>query len=271
MKIAYLGPEGKGYTYSMTRQLFSNEELLPLLPIRRVVMAVENGQVDFGVIPFENAKEGKVWEGLDTLAVCKKTKIVQESFLPIVHCLGALNSHGEIKKIMSKDTAIAQCGEYLYSTYPDVQTIATSSTGEAVDIVVNLNLTDTAAIASEETLRPRLEVLARDISPNNKTRFGIISRDPTPPTEDDKTLIALYPPTDSPGTLVQMLHCFADRGLNLEGISERPLMPRGYYFYSEINGHEDDKLVREALQAARFVKVIGSYRNSYWKGKEETK
>lgn len=73
MKISYLGPE-KTFTEKVTRELFPQEELVALQPIRNVVMAVENNKVDLGVVPIENFYNGEVRETLDSLTECKKQK-----------------------------------------------------------------------------------------------------------------------------------------------------------------------------------------------------
>ena len=53
MKIAYLGPE-KTFTEKVARELFPKGDLVPIQPIRNVVMAVENGKVERGIVPLEN-------------------------------------------------------------------------------------------------------------------------------------------------------------------------------------------------------------------------
>lgn len=267
MKVAYLGSGETSFTGIVTRREFPNDELIPILPITDVVYAVEGGQVDFGVIPFQNILECKVFEGLDALVECNNTHIVQEIFSPIVHCIGALKNHGKIKRIMSKDTALAQCGKYLRKNYPDAKKKGTDSTDDAVKSIVELGLMDSAAIASEESMSSKLEIIAKDIVPNNRTRFAIIGTNCYNfPTGDDKTFLAIYPPKNIPGTLFDILKTFKDSNINLEGINERRnLKEGGYYFYVEINGHAESEVVKNAMEHCKgYVKILGSYENTHW-------
>jgi len=277
MKIAYLGPE-KTFTERVTRELFSEGDLVPLQPIRNVVMAVENRKVDQGVVPLENFYNGHVIHTFDSLTKCKEAKIIREKALKVVHCLGALSGHGKITKIYSKDQALEQCDEYIYTNFPNAKTIATASTAEAANYIAKSNSLDAAAIASHEALtQSGLEVIATDLCPNNSTRFIVLGINSTIPTRDDKTILAIHPPVrDHPGVLADCLNIFSSQHINLECIYSRPDGRKGYFFYVELDGHENDKNVSIALQSLRSsldpkhkhpdtIKILGSFANSHWK------
>ncbi|MFH1500975.1 MAG: prephenate dehydratase domain-containing protein [archaeon] len=277
MKIAYLGPE-KTFTEKATRELFPNDDLVAMQPIRKAILAVENGEVDMGVVPIENFYNGEVRETLDTLTECSKAKIVQEKAMTIVLCLGALESHGEIKRILSKDQAIEQSSRHLSEKYPNTQTMAVPSTAEAAIMIKRENLNDAAAIASESALvEAGFKIIDKDICPNNKTRFAVLSREKTKPTGDDKTFLAIHPPiSDKPGVLYSSLKVFAELNINLELIMSRPDGKKAYFFYLELDGYEDDENIKMAVNNLRLyldpenkysdtVKILGSYPNSHWK------
>jgi prephenate dehydratase len=111
------------------------------------------------------------------------------------------------------------------------------------------------------------EILERDIADarNNKTRFVIIGRESVAPTGSDKTSIAFAVAHDRPGTLVSVLHEFADRGINMTKIESRPSGEElgVYIFLVDIDGHREDAMVEQALAAVReqasFFRVFGSY------------
>ncbi|MFH1307605.1 MAG: prephenate dehydratase domain-containing protein, partial [archaeon] len=277
---AYLGPE-KTFTEKAAQELFPDDELVAMQPIRKVILAVENGEVEAGVVPIENFYNGEVRETLDTLSECSKTNIVKEKAMKIVLCLGALKNHGKISKILSKDQAIEQSSRYLSENYPNAQAIAVPSTAEAVNIIKNEKMSDGAAIASEKALAEGgLEFLDRDICPNNKTRFVVLSRQKAKKTGDDKTFLALHPPvSDKPGVLHNSLGVFAGLNINLELIMSRPDGKKAYFFYIELDGHEDDENVKMAINSLKLsldpekkfpdtVKILGSYPNSHWKDEE---
>jgi chorismate mutase/prephenate dehydratase len=281
MKVAYLGPNEKTYTGQFTRHHFLDAERIPIQPIRGVIMAVENNEVDLCTVPVENLHSGEVRDTLDTLTECHRARIVREGFFDIYHYLGALKNHEEITKIFSKDEALNQCSRYLYGHYPSAQTIGVTSTEEAVQRIIREQLLDTAAIASKESVSG-LEILAapEELCPDNRTRFFVIGVQPTLSTGRDKTFLAIHPRVrDRPGVLHDVLGFFRGLGINLEYILSRPDRSRelkGYYFYIELDGHETDERVIAAINSARLsldphkkhadtIKILGSYPDSMWK------
>ncbi len=277
MKITYLGPE-KTFTEKAARELFPEGDLIPVQPIRNVVMSVENGNAEAGVVPLENFYNGHVIHTLDSLIRCEKTKIIKEKSLKVVHCLGALPNHGQITKIYSKDQAIDQCDDYLYKNFPNAQTIQTASTAEAAEYILKNNCLDSAAIAPEAALtKSKLEIMAADLCPNNSTRFIVLGTTPAMPTGDDKTIISIHPPIrDRPGVLADCLNILGSQHINLECIYSRPDGEKGYFFYAELNGHKDDENIKIALSALSYsldqkhvhpntIKILGSFANSRWK------
>jgi len=277
MKISYLGPE-KTFTEKVARELFPEGNLVPIQPIRNVIMAVENGKVERGIVPLENFYNGPVIQTFDSLTRCNTTRIIQEKALQVVHYLGALKGHSQILRIYSKDQALEQCDGFIAANFPDTTTIATASTAEAADYIAREKLLDSAAIAPQTALlKSGLEIIATDLCPNNSTRFVVLGREGNKPTGDDKTILAIHPTImDRPGVLADCLNIFGSQHINLEGLHSRPDGKKGYYFYVELNGHENDENVRIALQALGYsldsehkhestIKILGSYANSHWK------
>src|SRR3989344_6562683 len=273
MKIAYLGPKGT-FTEKIALELFPNDNLISIQPIRNVIQAVESQEANYGIVPIENFYNGEVRETLDALTECKETRITKEKDIKIVHCLGVLPQHSEIKKILSKDQALEQCSQYLCKKYPKATTIATSSTAEAAREIVSKQMIDSAAIAPEQALvSSGLKVLEKDLCPNNKTRFVVLSRESTESTGDDKSLISIHPPIrDKPGVLYNSLKFFSEFQINLESIQSRPDGKKGYIFYVELLGHTRDEKVRNAIDSIKkymdpsgkhkdTIKILGSYPN----------
>jgi prephenate dehydratase len=214
MKVAYLGPV-KTYTEKVAIETFPDLELIPMQPIIKVVKAVENKEVDFGIVPLENFYEGEVRETLDALTECKNTFIIKDKAIQIIHCLGVPKDNKKIEKIYSKDQALGQCGKYIYENYPNIITIATSSTSEAVEKIAKEKLLDSAAIASEEALKNYgFKIIAKDLCKNNKTRFAVLGREKNKPSGKDKTFLVFHPiEKDKPGTSHGSLGFFPILGL----------------------------------------------------------
>ena len=281
MKIAYLGPKGT-YTEKISKELFPEDELIPIQPIRSAIFAVENNKVDLAVVPLENFYNGEVRETIDSLTECKKAKIITEKSMEITHCLGVLKDHGKIIKIFSKDQALEQCSSFLTENFPNAQMIAIPSTAEAVLRIKSENILDAGVIASKNAiLESGLEIINTNLVENNKTRFIVIGKEPTKKTGDDKTFISIHPPEkDKQGILYNVLGFLANNKVNMEDIKSRPDKKSGYYFYIELDGHEEDANVKSALESIKkyldsknthedTIKILGSYKNSHWKEKPE--
>ncbi len=277
-KVACLGNKG-AYTHSAAELMFAGAELATYAHVKNVVMAVENGEVDYGVIPFENIYNGKVIGTLDSLvSLTRQSSIVRELATPIVHCFGALKDHGQITQVMSKDQALEQCEAYLSENYPQAEQVAVANTVLAVERIVKEQLKNAGAIASKKGLEG-LEILAEDICPNNLTRFFALGKQPTKLTGDDKTFISFHPyVTDEAGVLYNCLSPLKLFNINMADIFSRPDKnpeKRSYHFFVEINGHKEDKLVKRALEDLKLyldpqgkypdaVRIYGSYPNTHW-------
>ena len=277
MEVASL-PEGT-YTREAAERKFPDAEHVSLALVGQVILAVENGEVDRGVVPLENVYEGHVIPTLDGLIDCKNTKIVGETFSEIRHYLGALRGHDEIKQIISHMQAIRQCDRYLHKNYRDVKLVAVGSTSEAVERVKKEGLLNAAAIASREAVGD-LEILAEyeELCPNNKTRFVVLSREKVCIVDQEKTLLSIHPFRDEPGVLVDCLTPFKKKGINIVSAWSRPdakwVGPdakKGFYFFIELESCKPNK-DRIAKAAALNdmgkdfeIRILGSYTDSKWK------
>ena len=111
-----------------------------------------------------------------------------------------------------------------------------------------------------------MQVLKRNIEDlaQNVTRFLVLGRQQPAATGRDKTSVLLTT-RDTPGILYRVLGAFAERGLNMSKIESRPSRrrPWEYVFFVDIDGHQQDPAMREALDAVRkeceALKVLGSY------------
>ncbi len=116
-----------------------------------------------------------------------------------------------------------------------------------------------AKIYGLSVVRRKIEDLA-----HNMTRFFVLGQKQAEPTGRDKTSILLIT-RDEPGILYRALGVFAQRGLNMSKIESRPSRRRAweYVFFVDVDGHERDPNVADALAAAKeiceTVKVLGSY------------
>ncbi len=247
---------------------FAAAEHVPFATIVAVVRAVESGDAELAVVPIENSLQGTITDTVDLLIHDDGIAICREIVLPIEHCLMAPHgvTRASIEVVYSHPQSLGQCRHWLESNLPRARTEAALSNSEAAAIA--MRTPGAAAIAPARAADIYgAEILERGIEDSrvNKTRFVVIGREGAPPTGRDKTSLAFAVAHDRPGTLVSVLHEFADRSINMTKIESRPSGEElgVYVFLIDIDGHRDDPLVEQALAAVReqadFFKVFGSY------------
>lgn len=265
MRIAYLGPEGT-FTHAAAMKQFGNSVPTDAYSaIDRVFREVAAGHANYGVVPVENSTEGVVNHTLDTF-LTSDLKICGEVELRIHHhFMSRAAGLADIKKIYSHQQSLAQCRNWLNENMSGVECVAVSSNAEAAKIAT----TDIsyAAIGSDAAAKIyALTVLASNIedNPNNTTRFIVVGNHAVSRSGNDKTSI-LVSANNQPGALHALLAPIAKYNLSMNKIESRPSQKGmwDYVFFIDIDGHQDDANVKQALhelkQAAAMLKVLGSY------------
>ncbi|MGH9076104.1 MAG: prephenate dehydratase [Acidimicrobiales bacterium] len=263
--VAYQGESG-AYSEEACMSLFPGHEHRPTVSIRQVFEAVEVGRVDVGLVPMDNSQAGSINETYD-LFLRHGLHLVGETTVPVDHCLMGLPGVllDELSEVISHPQALAQCEEFL--TALGAATRADYDTAGAARRIAHDKLRHTAAVASRRAAEIYgLSVLAERIQtyPDNSTRFGVLSRDPRPLAEADKTSI-VFGVGHVPGCLYRCIGAFAGRHLNLRKLESRPKAgrPWEYVFYADIEAPGDAAAMVEALgelsEHATFTRVLGSY------------
>jgi prephenate dehydratase len=266
-RLAFLGPVGT-FTEEAALRYEPDAQLLPFATEGTVVAAVDSSEADEGVLAIENSLEGTVTRTIDALIHDSQLSIAAEIVLPIEHCLivrpGTRSE--DISSIHAHPQALSQCHKFIERRFPRARQEASFSNAAAVEEIIRE--AGSAAIAGSRAadLYGAL-VLERNIgdSPHNQTRFIVIRVNDAGPTGRDKTSIAFTVAHDQPGTLVEVLHEFADRQINLTKIESRPSREQlgVYIFLVDLEGHRSEQPVADALAAVRgktiFFRVLGSY------------
>lgn len=266
MTIAYFGPEATFTHQAAIRKFGSSLDYSAHKTIADVFTEVSKGRADYGVVPVENSTEGVVTHTLDML-VDSDLKIVAQIILPIQQCLIGNTRRDEINKIYSHPQPLAQCRQYLQMHLHHVEIVETSSTTRAAELAAKEP--HAAAIASSLAAeRYGLQILEKDIqdSSNNATRFFVLGRQCSPPTNHDRTSLMLSI-ADEVGALHRALSPFSKLKLNMTRIESRPNKRKAweYFFFVDCDGHYLDKKVSQAIKLiekeCNFLKVLGSYPN----------
>lgn len=274
-RIAYLGPVGTFSEQAILGQPdLATAIMVPMSSFGEVLRATEDGEVDYAFVAIENAIEGTVNASQDALVFDADLFIQREVVLPIHLELMARPgvALADITSVMSFPHALAQCRHFIARELPGATPEAANSTAEAARLVAAAEGDLAGHIAAIGPRRAAevygLDILASAVEdhPDNATRFLLITRDIVPmATGHDKTSIVVFQPSDEPGSLLSILHEFADRGINLTKLESRPTR-RGlgdYCFLIDLEGHIEDELVADALRSLRArqadVKFLGSY------------
>jgi chorismate mutase/prephenate dehydratase len=268
--IAYLGPEASNTHAAAMKKFGASVDYHAMATIGDIFTAVEKGESDLAVIPIENSTEGSVRETLDSF-VESDLKIVGQLHLEITHALISRSTLEGIKRVYSKDQALAQCRHWLQRHLPHAQLVDAPSTSRAVEIAKEDP--EAAAVAGElAAAHYQVPILARHIQDkaDNTTRFFILGRKPAGPVGGGKDITSLIvslgdEAASHSGALLKMLMPLAERGINLSKIESRPSKKRpwDYYFFLDVTGHHEDAPMKAALSDLRkfcpMVKWLGSY------------
>jgi len=247
----------------------SSVSINPYESFAKVFNAVENNEVEFGIVPVENSLEGSISQVYDLL-LDSPLRVCGEVKLRVVHCLIAnpATQLGFIKKVYSHPQALGQCHNFL--RHLDCELIPTYDTAGSVKMIKEQGLEGNAAIASAKAAGLyEMNIIAKGIedNPNNYTRFFILSQHDAPPTESEKASI-VFSVKHEPGALYNSLKELALRNINLTKIESRPTRqkPWEYNFYLDCEGYQDEAELKNALSKLEkysiFVKLLGSYRKA---------
>ena len=265
-EVAFQGEIG-AYSEEATFQFFGSSIITkPYESLDDVFKVVEQDEVQFGIVPVENSLEGSISRSYDLL-LDSSLKVRGEIELRVSHCLIA-NPGARldlIKRVYSHPQALAQCKTFL--KHLGCELIPTYDTAGSVKMIKEKGITDGGAIASARAAEIYgMKIIASEIedTPNNFTRFFILSKEDSPPSGNDKTSI-VFSVKHKPGALYESLKGFAVRNINLTKLESRPTRqkPWEYNFYLDFEGHREDRAPREVLdnleRASLFLKVLGSY------------
>jgi prephenate dehydratase len=274
VRIAYLGPAGT-FTEDALGEAAPEGEFEPLrtATIHEAILAVEGGEADRALVPFENSIEGSVRGTLDTLAfeAGAVTIVGEHDYAVRAHLIGRDRIElDRIEAVLSHQQPLAQCARFLRGQLPGVELRSVSSTAAAVRMVAE-SVRPWAAIGSRAAAELYGCTILREgiqDEADNVTRFVWIAPEGTDPVGGGSwktSLVFSELGEDHPGALVNALREFSDREINLTRIESRPLR-RGlgrYMFFCDLEGAESDEIVAEAIARLRgkaeSVRILGSY------------
>ncbi len=254
--VAVQGTEG-AYGHVAATQLFSSGNLSFYASFAEVFEAVENGDVDYGVLPIENSTAGEVTLNMELLEK-HPVYINRTTTVECAHVLAAKPGVKEedIRILFGHEQAIRQCEDYIEGRSV-LTVIPYHNNASAAQMVAENPSMELGCICSAECAEMHGLSVVRDriaTDPNNATRFICISKS-LEVYEGAGTVAVSVSVPNIAGSLYRMLTRFAVNGLNLSKIQSKPLpvhvklkYPEDYMFYLEFTGNIHDSTVRKLLK-----------------------
>ncbi|MEU5833929.1 prephenate dehydratase [Streptomyces diacarni] len=270
-RYTYLGPEGT-FTEAALHTLpeSATRQLTPMVSVPAALDAVRNGEAQAAFVPIENSVEGGVTATLDELAGGGRLMIYREVLLPIAFALLVRpgTTLETIKTVTGHPVAQPQVRNWLAAHLPDAVWESAASNADGARLVQEGRY-DAAFAGEFAAARYGLQPLVTDVhdAENATTRFVLLGRParPAAPTGADKTSVVFWLQGDQPGALLEVMHEYASRGVNMMRIESRPTGEGiGQYCFSvDCEGHVEDRRVGDVLmglkRSCRAVRFLGSY------------
>lgn len=270
--IATLGPAGSD-SCQAARQYAPAAELIFFNRIADVLTAFMEGKAELALFPVYNTREGEVKDYFRLVSKLEHGFWIDNIVLPIHLSLGALSPPAKgganITTIVGRSSVFRQCDEYIEEHHPTATLMAVHDIDAAMTSIRSEKKEGYAVIDSEEIIRNHgLALIAREVVAHNRTRFAVVGRQLAPITGYDATTIITRPLRDRVGLLADILGEFTRRGINILDLqSENDIKTQRLQIYVEVEGHQNDALLKSALQTIESVviqeeqslKVLGSF------------
>lgn len=263
-KIACQGTSGS-YSEHACKKLFGDKSVEFYHDFEDVFAAVENGDVDYGILPLENTTIGSVSETYELMA---KHDFYINSLVrvEITHCLAAKKGTklSEVKKVFSKEEALSQCSGFIKTN--GLEPCVYANTALSAELVAGSS-DKIACICSESCAKLYgLEILSDHIADAypNYTRFICFSKSLTVnPDADILSVLVTIPHVK--GSLNRLLTKFAVNGINLFKIESKSIAGSDFevMFYLDFAGNCSDIKVAAVLDELqrdmKYFRFLGNF------------
>ena len=271
-RVACQGTVGS-YSEAACRRLFgkSGDEISFFQSFDEVFDAVENGRVDYGVLPIENSTAGGVALTYDLMGrhsfyVYKRVTVKINN----VFAVRKGTKRRDITSVFSHEHALKQCTDFLAKN-PHIMQIPYKNTALAAKMVSESEQPFAAICSRDCAQLYGLEILEDDITniKENYTRFICISKNLQVNHKANIVSLSLSLPHTS-GALYRLLTRFAFSGLNLCKIESKPVPSNEekedtfdviFYldFIGTINNPSVVKLLHNLQAEMKYYKFLGNY------------
>ncbi len=263
-KIGCQGMPGSN-SEAAARKVFAENNITFYHNFEDVFKAVENGNVDFGIIPIHNSTAGSVTQSYDLMRKYN-VYIAKTIRTEITNCLAVKKGTklSDIRSVYSHPQALSQCSIFIGEQgYEPVESVNTATAAE----FVSRSGGDCGAICSESCAELYgMEILQKNISNviPNFTRFIVITKDFLVSDDADTVSVNLRLP-NSAGSLYRLLTKFFIHDMNLSKIESRPVADGSFdvLFYLDFTGNISDtkvqSLLAELSSELEYFKFLGNF------------
>jgi chorismate mutase/prephenate dehydratase len=265
VKVAFVGAEG-GPGHAAARGRFGQASALVSAESTAAALEeVARHRTEFAVVPFETSSGGPVQA---TIFALMATDLRIAEVLDTQFELDVMNRTGniaDVEKVYATAADHAHCQRFLTEVAPRVAVLDVKTPLMAAQLAIEDH--GAAAIAHAAFgAQLGLEVARRNVSDGGaeRVRYAVVGARPSSRTGQDVTAL-VFSVQDAPGSLLDVLRQFAERGINLTNIQSHPVQGEAwsYLFYVEMGGHFTDRPLvtafEEMKRITRFFKVLGSY------------
>ncbi len=267
LKTGYQGVPGSFSEQALSEYFNIKTEEYHFPDFEDVLIHLQNGNIQYGILPIENSSTGGISETYNLLRKYD-CSIIGERCLKIEHHLLGIRGScvKDIKQVYSHPQGYEQ-SEVFFRNHPNINFLPYKNTAESAQYIRKLNDKTIGAIASRKAAELYdLDILAEDINFNRKniTRFVIIGKEQKVSKSCNKVSIVITV-SHTPGALYKAMGFFEENHLNLTKIESRPLIdePWHYYFYLDFEGNLRDPIVISALENVKsissYFKILGNY------------
>jgi prephenate dehydratase len=267
-KIVFQGEPGAN-SHLASREGYPDHEPVPCATFEDAFAAISMGEAGLGMIPIENSVAGRVAD-IHHLLPDSGLHIVAEHFMPVRHQLLAPKGTtlADIKTVESHVHALGQCRKVIRKL--GIKPVVAADTAGSAREVAESGDKTRAAIASRLAAEIYgLDILAQDIEDedHNTTRFMVLAREAKWAESNAGPVITtfLFRVRNVPAALYKALGGFATNGVNMTKL-ESYMIDGNFFatqFYSDVDGHPDDKGLAFALEELKFFsrefRIVGVY------------
>ncbi len=265
--IAFAGLEGSPAHAAARGRFGQTASLSAVTTTRGALDEVSRSNAEFAVIPFETSIDGPLHDAIAAL-VASELRVIE--MLDVTLDLQLLNRSGhltDVKKVYTTAADRALCERSLDALAPQLALEVLSVESPLLACQFAVGDSEAGALAAEGFgIALGLEVARRGMldTAGARARYAVVGKRPSGRTGNEATTL-VFSVQEAPGSLIEVLKIFADRGLQLTRIQSHPVPGEAwsYLFCAEVAGHFTDRPLvvafEEIKRITRFFKLLGSY------------